>query len=597
MANQTSIEIESIGDVKAGEIRKQLVCILESPQFRNSARLQRFLQFAVACALEGTTDQLKESVLGRVVFDRGSHFDPRTDSIVRVESQRLRKRLGEYYEREAANDTVLIAFRAGSYVPAFSYTGHKNILSTGGHDIPARKLNPETIAVLPFSNLSSDPEQEYFCDGITEDIIHALSRITGLSVIGRTSMFALKGTIQDLHETGVRLGAGTIVSGSVRRSGERLRISAQMCEAESGQVRWSDTFDRILGDLFTVEAEIAQSIARVSQMVLAPPLSRRLIRGAPNMDAYLMYLRGRHEWNKMTTQGLHEAVGIFAQTILLYPEYASPRAALADAYSSLAMWGGAKPGDAFTKAEKAAREALRLDPYLPHAYSSAAASVTFYHRRWADGTAMALKATELEPSDSFARHIYGACLLAGGHANKSHTQLEAAVSLDPLSARAHRTLGWALYLRRRFGGAEQWLRAALQIHAEPSQTHYLLGRLLLVERRFPEALQQAELAQSDPVDPLTLGLLGACLAHTNHREQSLQTLSKMERISEGGVYVDPFALAEVHLALGETDLALENVRQSLEERTPAAVFFGIDPEFDPLRTKPRFNELVAGLGA
>ena len=289
---------EATSPVSPEDIAEQLDRILHSAGFHNSQRLRRFLEFAVQCVLTGTTDQLKESVLGRVVFDRGSSYDPRTDSIVRVEAQRLRRKLEVYYATEGWLDLVSIAFRSGSYIPIVSYAIRRRGSPEHEESEEVASLSPQTVAVLPFDNQSSDAEQQYFCDGITEEVIFALSRIPGLNIIGRTSVFALKGIARDVRETGIRLAAGTVVSGSIRRSASKLRIFVEMVDAATREIRWVGNFDRLVeDDVFEVEEQIAASIARVLQMTLAPSLSRRIVSGAPNMDAYLLYLQGRHKWN------------------------------------------------------------------------------------------------------------------------------------------------------------------------------------------------------------------------------------------------------------------------------------------------------------
>ncbi|HZS55571.1 MAG TPA: hypothetical protein VFA65_14315, partial [Bryobacteraceae bacterium] len=485
------------------DVLAELERVLQSRYFRNAERLRRFLKFAVECTLEGNIDRLKESVLGRAVFDRGSKYDPRTDSIVRVESQRLRKRLREYYEVEGRADPVSIVFQPGSYVPAFAYLTNAHLCSHAdqGERPAARLLNPQTVAVLPLSNLSMDPEQEYFCDGITDDIIYALSRLPGLNVIGHSSVFALKGAGQDAREIGGRLGAGTVIDGSVRKSGSRLKIFAEMLDASTGEVRWAATYDRTLDGLFAVEEEIAQSVARVLQLTLAPVL-RSLIRGAPNMDAYLLYLQGLHAWNRMSADGYRTAAEIFERAISLFPAYASPYAGLADAYSYLAFWGYARPCDVLPKAQRSALQALNLDSSLPHANSALAAVTAFYEWKWEDGVSLARRAIELEPSYAFGQQIYGCCLLARGEMEQACARFERGVALDPLSVRAHRMLGWALYLRQRPSNAEKWLQAALLLDREPSQTHYLLARLYMSESRLGPALEQARQCQTEPPDPL-----------------------------------------------------------------------------------------------
>src|SRR6516165_4425860 len=582
----------STQDVSECEVRAQLNRILQSGTFKNSERLQRFLKFAVECALDGTTDQLKESLLGRVLFDRGSEFDPRTDSIVRMEAQRLRRRLQQYYEVEGGDDPVAIKFERGSYVPVFAHT-HE--LQERGGICETRPLNPQTVAVLPLHNQSGDPEEDSFCEGITDDIIYALSRIPGLNVIGHTSVFAFKGFAGDVREVGANLGAGTVVDGTVRKSGNRLKIFTEMLDATTGEVHWAQTYERPIEDVFAVEAEIAEAVARVLQMTLAPPVSRGLVRSAPNMDAYLLYLRGRHAWNRMSADGYRTATEILERATSMFPSYASAYSGLADAYTYLAIWGLARPREVFPKALQAAQQALRLDPSLPHAYSSLAAATAFYQWRWDEGIAYARTATELEPSYSFGQHVYGLCLMARGEMDEARGCFERAVDLDPLSVRAHRLLGLVLYFARRFASAEQWLQAALVLDREPAETHYMLANLYMSQRRFAAAFEQAELCQTDPPDPLGLSVLGACLAYMNRREEALKIAAMLSQMAAAG-YVESHAIARLHIALGDVDRAIESVAKSLDEREPFSALLKLDPEFDPLRCDPRFGELVSRLG-
>ncbi len=583
---------ETSEPVAPDDVRAELQRIISSPWFSSAPRLIRFLQFAVDCYLNGSTDQLKESILGRVVFDRGPSFDSQTDSIVRVDSQRLRRKLAEYYRSDGHADPVSIAFHAGSYVPHISYVDvvpKPQPPSNGGQ--PA--LNPQVVAVLPFDNLRPDWEEDFFCEGITDDIIHALSAIPGLRVIGRTSAFSLRHTTVDVREAGRRVGAGTIVDGSVRRQGSDIRVFAEILDAETGYVRWTETYDRALGDIFKIQAEIASAVARVLQLTLAPIVSRRLIRSAPNMDAYMLYLKGRHAWNRMSSHGYGEAVDIFEQCTGLYPTYAAPFAGLADAFAYLALWGGLRPRDAFHKAEKAAAEAIKLDPLWAQGYSASAAVTAFYHWKWPEGIALARKATELNPSFGFGRHVLGGCYLATQRGDEAIECFETGLALDPLSVRAHRFLGWGLYLRRRFAGAEKWLQAALEIHDEPSQTNYMLAQILVAQQRYADALAIAEkCCDGDSSDPLMLGLCGACYAYAGRESDALEMVKKLKTMQSNG-YIDPFALAYIHLALKQFDTALEDLDLWVDERLPLAAFMDIDPAFDSVRDDPRFRKLVS----
>jgi adenylate cyclase len=588
---------EDTGDVADRDVLAQLDRVLQSRAFRNSERLQRFLKFAVECALEGTVDRLKESLLGRLVFDRGSTYDPRTDSIVRVESQRLRKKLREYYEVEGRADRVAIVFKAGSYVPTFAYL---TSVFDRGHLTPSKEPetrlpNRQTVAVLPLSNLSADPEQEYFCDGITDDIIYALSRIPGLNVIGHTSVFALKGAAEDVRKIGTRLGAGTIVDGSIRKSGNRLKIFVEILDVVSGEVRWAETYARTLDGLFALEEEIAQAVARALQITLASPASSAVIRSAPNMEAYLLNLQGRYAWNRMSADGYRTATEIFERAISLFPGYAPPYAGLADACLYLALWGQERPREVFPKAQRSALQALNLDSSLPHAYSALAAARALYEWKWEEGEGLARKAVELEPSYSFGQQIHGWCLLARGESDQAVACFERSVTLDPLSVRAHRTLGWMLHILRRVPNAEKWIEAALALDREPRQTRYLLAQVYLSERRFEAALEQARLCQTDPPDPLSLGLLGACLASLNHRTEALEILAQLSRLAEAG-YVDPISMTQVQIALNDLDSAITSVGKILDERAPFAFFIKLDPAFDRLRPDARFSDLVSRMG-
>jgi serine/threonine-protein kinase len=492
---------------------------------------------------------------------------------------------------------VSIVFKAGSYVPTFAYltSVDDRRRQTPGEEPEARLLNRQTVAVLPLSNLSADPEQEYFCDGITDDIIYALSRIPGLNVIGHTSVFALKGAAEDIREIGTRLGAGTIVDGSIRKSGNRLKIFAEILDVASGEVRWAETYARTLDGLFTLEEEIAQAVARALQVTLASSASSWVTRGAPNMGAYLLYLQGLYTWNRMSADGYRTAAEIFERAISLFPEYAPPYAGLADAYLCLALWGHERPCEVFPKAQRSALQALNLNSFLPHAHSALAAATALYEWKWEEGAGLARRAIELEPSYSFGQQIYGWCLLARGESDQAVACFERSVALDPLSARAHRTLGWALHIQRQPSNAEKWIEAALVLHREPVETRYLLAQVYLSDRRFEAALEQARQCQTDPPYPLSLGVLGACLACLNHRNEALEILAKLSRLAEAG-YVDPNALAQVQIALNDTDSAITSVGRILDERVPFAFFIKLDPEFDPLRPDARFSDLVLRLG-
>jgi adenylate cyclase len=579
----------NLGGVTPEEILQEADRISASQCFRNSQRLQRFINFAVQSAVHGSLDLLKEYVLGREVFDRDSDYDPRLDSIVRVEAQRLRRKLREYYETEGAADPVLITFQAGSYVPGFAY---RESLPPAWSTGTKEQLDPRTVAVLPFLNLSPEPDQEYFCDGITEDVIYMLSRSPELNVIGRASTFTFKSTNCDLREIGSRLRAGTLLEGSVRSSGNQLRISAAMLDSETGHVKWANSFDVALGEVFAIQEEIARAIATALRVRITAGGQGKLARGAPDIEAYLLYLKGRQAWNEMNVSAYRTSIRHYERAISLYPEYAAPYVGLADAYCYLALWSGMRPRAALPKAQDAALKAIQLDDDLPHAYTAAAAARLFYEWDWHGALAMAKNSTVREPCYGFGWHVYGSCLLAGGKSEEALACFQRAVELDPLSVRANRSLGWVLYLQRRYDDAEKHLTAAVTLAPNSSETRCLLAHLFVQQDCIPDALDQARRCQDTPPNPVTLGALAVCLARAGQSAEATHVVGQLLEMSTAD-YVDPYILVQAYLALADVSKALEFTDKMLEERTPHAVFLDIDPAFDLIRADPKFGEIVS----
>ncbi len=579
--------------VSAAEVQDQLERILASRGFRGSARLQRFLRLAVERTLAGQTDQLKEYSVGRDAFDRGVDYDPRADSIVRVEAQRLRRKLREYYRAAGADDPVVIHLSPGSYVPEFKRTLRPSA------DIPVdapvaatlAPLDPRTVAVLPFSNLSLEPAQQYFCDGITEDIINALTPIGDLQVIGRTSMFALKRGIHDPREIGARLGAGTIVEGSVRKAGKMLRVSAKIIDSETRQTTWSQVFDRKTQDLFAIEDEIAHSIAGTLRVTLRPSLPPEASHEAPSVQAHVLYLRGRQAWNRVTRAGFKSAIDLFSRAISLYPEYAPPYAGLADAYFWFSWWEMMRPKEALAKCKNAALEASRLDPGSAAAHASLGAATFFFEKRHSEGLALLQKSIDLQPSCATAHQICGICLVALRRFEEGLTHLQRAVQLDPLSIRTNRSLGVGYYFLGRAKEAEQYFEAAIALDPEALDSHHLLARLYLQEGQIEKALHEARKIDRRRPGAVPLSILGVCLARSGDEAGAMRILKRLAKMSAAD-YVDPLASAFIEAALGNSTAAIGWIRKSLEEGSPLAALVNVDPLFEELRSDPRFYESV-----
>ena len=315
------------------EICHYLERILATDTFSRSPRLARFLRFTAQQALEGNEDSLKEYVLGVEVFDRREDYDPRIDPIVRVEARRLRAKLKRHYETGGRDDSVVIEFPLGSYVPRFL----KRAAAP-----PARTVerSVETIAVLPFTNLSSDPENEYFSDGLTQELIDALTKVEGLRVVAWSSANQFKEQRPDLREIGERLHVRSILEGSVRKSGDVLRIAAQLIHAVDGYYLWSETYERGMKDVFSVQEEISRAIvSTLSVRLTGRPRDPLVKPGTSSVEAHNFYLKGRYCWNKRVEPALLQSIEYYEQAIAADPLYAQPYAGLADAYTIIGQYG------------------------------------------------------------------------------------------------------------------------------------------------------------------------------------------------------------------------------------------------------------------
>ena len=551
--------------------------------------MRRFLRITVERTLDGAADQLKEFSLGHDVFDRGDQYDPRTDSIVRVEARRLRKKLRVYYEGEGLLDKIVIQFHPGKYVPSFAPAAPP----TG--PAPAElesKLDPKTVAVLPFSNLSSDPEQNYFCDGISEDIIDALSTVNDLRVLGRGATFMLRDPAQDPREVGALLSAGTIVEGSVRKAGGMLRVSARLIDTRTGHVRWSTTVDRPETDVFAIKDEIATAITANLCDQLTDGV--RLPSPAPSIDAYALYLKGRHAANQLDAEGYRIAIDYYTRAIAEYPDYAPPYSGMADVYTAMTSWSMARPSSVMPIAKRAAEDALRLDPGLAHAYTSLSWVLFCYEWNWSEGLALAQKALVLEPNYAYGHMALGAFYMVLGRVSEAREKLEHSLQLNPLSIRAHRLLGLALTMEGKFEESNQRLQAARALMPDSNELAWMMAAVYLAQGRGEEGLSYARECQTDPPVPRMLAMLVEALARVGQQQEARESLRRVEEMSTRE-YVDPWSFCRMHMSLGDGEMGIHFLERSLDERSTLALFAPIDPILNPVRSDPRFHQIIARL--
>jgi serine/threonine-protein kinase len=567
-------------------VEDHLQRILASKEFASSARMSRFLRFAVERALSGQSEQLKEYVLGVEVFDRKPSYDPRVDPIVRVEARRLRSKLESYYAGEGAADELIIEFRKGTYAPVFRERAEPAAA--------AAAPSAGAIAVLPFSNLSSEPDTEYFSDGLTEELIHGLTKLDGLMVVAWSSAARLKGQPYDVREIGRQLNVSTVLVGSVRGSGERLRVMAQLVDTSNGRYLWSETYDRQIEDLFAIQEEISRAIVRTLELKLVAPAIRH---GAYNLEAYNLYLKGRFQWNKRTAEGLKRGVQLFEQAIAVDRNFALGYAGLSDAYSLLADYGLVKPADIMPAAESAARKALEIDPTLAEAHASLGLIRSLYAWEWTEAEQHYRRSMELNPGYA-TTHFWLSLDYFGmlGRWEEAFQEIEIALQLDPLSPIIREGKGMLLMLSKRYDEAIEEYRQALDLDCFFYKAFTSMGRAYTQKGMYEEAIAMLQKGRSLSGDiPNVLGALGQTYAMANRPADARRLLQELAELAKRR-HVSSTCFALIHLGLGEKVQALEWLETGVRCREMSLSGLKVHPAYDDLRGEARFQAVLRKLG-
>jgi TolB-like protein/Flp pilus assembly protein TadD len=575
-------------------IRQELSRIVASDLFSRSDRLRRFLCFSVEHALRGESDRVKEYVVGVEAFGRGPSFDPRVDPVVRVEARRLRDRLKSWYEGEGRSAPIRIELPLGGYAAVFQEP--PTAIPTKHETAPAQR----TIAVLPFANLNSAAETDYLCDGLTEELIHSLTRVHELRVVAWQSAARMKGREQDLEAIRAQLGVETILRGSIRCSGDRLRITAQLIDAASGYYLWSEAWDRSAADVFAIEEEIAQAIVNTLRVRLLPESPSRLTPRATNIECYNLYLKGRFHWNKRTPEGLRLGLRCFEDAVALDPDWALGWAGLGDSYAVLADYGLLPQEATVPSATRAAERATELDPTLAEAYATLGLLRCRYGWKWDEAAAFFRKAIELNPGYATAHHWYSVDYLAMmGRFDEALYEIDLAISLDPLSAIAQEGRGFLQMLARRYGEARQQYEALIEFDPSFYKAWTSLGRVYAQIGDYPKAIEMyqkgRQLGGEIPNIVAALGQAYALNGQPDHARELLQKLHDLDS-ARRRTPVPGTCFAIVHLGLGENERALEWLEAGMERRHMSLSGLKVHPVYDPLRDEPRFQALLERLG-
>jgi serine/threonine protein kinase/Tfp pilus assembly protein PilF len=461
----------------------------------------------------------------------------------------------------------------------------------------AARPDRRAIAVLPFVNASPDPDTEYFSDGMTDELIDALTKVEGLRVASRTSVFALKRRESDVRTLGALLGVTVVLEGSVRRAGNRLRVTARLTDVADGRHLWSERYDRDAGDVFAVQDEIAATIVRTLRGTLLGDLGDLTPRRyTANLTAYNLYLKGRYCWNKRTGDGLTEAIAWFEAAIREDPGYALAYSGLADCYALHVDYRGMPVAEAMERSRELAHQALALDDSLAEAQTSIAWVNFLYDWNWAEAEHRFRRAIELNPRYATARQWFAWLLVSRGHTEAAIAEGRTAAELDPASVSIRRSLGWLNYYARRPEAAADELQRALGMDPTSEENHRILGLVRTQQGRYDEAIASfREAVAGASESAYARGALARALAFAGRTEEAGALLAELQAES-GWRYVSPVALATANIALGNADEAFRWIEQARAERRGWLAYLRVEPIFDPIRGDPRFARLLAAMG-
>jgi adenylate cyclase len=568
---------------------EQLTRIVNSPVFTSSPRLCRFLTHIVNRTMHGDLDSLKEFSIAMEVFDRTSDYDPNIDAIVRVEARRLRAKLKAYYEQGAGEtDPVLIALRPGSYVPIFRW------LDTHPRSEPqeiggAIQPTAACVAVLPFVNMSPDPEQGYFCDGISEEIINSLTHVAGLKVIARTSAFQFKGMSFDIREVGRRLDADIVIEGSVRKAGDQLRITAQAVETESGHHLWSETFARELKDVFAIQEEIAQSVAGLLRLHM--PDARSRVRASDrNLEAYTTYLKARVLIYQQSPEALRAALQQLRELIEVFPDYALAYSGIAEANGHLALFGTVSGHAVYPEMKATAERGYALNPESGETCTVLGGLRAWFEYRRDEAYRLYDRALKLQPGLARTYRYRAMALLCQGDTKGAESGLRRSTELDPLSASDCARMAYLHYVKGDYRIAAEHLEKSFDLDRDYPEARFYQGLLHYQDHNYDRVIEC--LSASDV--PLDIGVLAAAFARKRCESRARECVEKLGRMA-GSQYVTPLAKTFAAIGMEDFNLAFQRLDEAIEHKTAFVYLLAVEPFFEPLRIDRRFAGLLERL--
>jgi TolB-like protein/Flp pilus assembly protein TadD len=640
---------------KAGELnaeRERLVrCHLEeivaSSAFVGSKRSQDFLQLIVEHALAGRFDSLRERMIGAEMFGRPIAYDTANDAVVRVKATEVRRKLAQFYREAVLPSPVRIELPTGSYVPKFHWgplpqlgtevslpASVKSLPSTERFDEeqeetshftgrtfrhspylflilllgislltaigylgfrvsnkqPSAKQEIHSMAILPLQNLSGDPQQEYFADGMTEELIADLGQIGPLRVISRTSVMTYKGTKKTLPEIAHELRVDAVVEGSVWREGNRVRIAVQLIDARTDHHLWAHTYDRDLTSVLALQGEVAQAIADEIKIEVTPHAQARLARGRPvYAEAQELYLKGVQLLNQGDPRN---AIGYLQDAIDKDPNYAPAHVALASDYGWLGEAGLLPYSEAFSKQKTEAAKAIELDEALSGGHSELAAAVMNLNWNWVAPEKEYQRALELNPNSASIHSEYAFYLVRLGRLNEAIAQAKLNLQLDPVASRSYTNLGFIDYFARQYDQALANIQKADEMDTNPPEFIYPRAIIYAEKGMYDEAISEFQkLGQQ----PHALGHIGNVYARMGRTAEAHDAISRLkEHVQTDGI--GRYEIALVYAGMGERNEAFRWLEKSYAAHDKGLTYLKIDPCLDPLRSDPRFHDLLRRVG-
>ena len=455
----------------------------------------------------------------------------------------------------------------------------------------------DSLAVLPFENTSREPEHEYLSDGIAGSLINILASVPKLRVMAQSTVFRYRGRGIDPQAVGRELNVRAVLTGRIMQSGGSLRIGTELVDVATGSQLWGTQYDRKPGDIFAIQDEISNEISGKLRLKLTRAEKKRLTkRQTDDAEAYRLYLKGRHHWNRWTEDGFYRAIEYFQQAVEKDPGYALAYAGLADSYVLMGWNSYLPPKDAFPKAKRAAMQALALDPDLGEAHTPLAAVLWLHDWQWQEAQMEFNRSLALNPAYPTANHWYAEYLMTIGRHEAAIKRMKNSQELDPLSLIISVAIGWALYMDRRYDDAIEQLRRTVELDPNYPVTYWILGLLLRKMGRYELAITEGEKGvKLSGGSSLMCAALAQTFATAGRRKKATQILDDLTKLTKQK-YVAPYFFAGIHIGLGEDNRAMEYLEKAYEEHSHWLIYLHVDPSMDGLRSNPRFQDVLRSVG-